>query len=163
MKMMKHLMVCVILLGILFLISCAKKDVEDGWVKFGFLGNEYTIKQRQFTIRANPLIGEGEKVKNIQKGEEIKFEFRLGPTRARAKKELEILGKQLEPLAEGNIPPAKQEISTFEVIWYVETTDPLEVLRHRISYNTEGLNLNAFVFSINVSEYMISNPPKKKT
>lgn len=162
MKIMKHLMVCVILLGILFLISCSKKDVEDGWIKFDFLGNEYTISQRQFMIRANPMIGEGEKIKTVEKGQRITFEFNLGPTPSRAKQELEATGKELKQLAQGNIPEGV-EISQFDAVWVIETTgDPTEILKSKISYDTPGLNLGAFALNIIIPGYAIHNPYKER-
>lgn len=150
------------LFGVLFLPSCSKKDVEDGWVKFDFLGNEYTINQRQFMIRANPMIGEGEKMKTIEKGQRVTFEFNLGPTPSRLKQEIEATGKELKQAVQGSILK-NLGIPQFNTAWVIETTDdPIEILKNKISYDTPGLNLGPFIFTMGVHEYWIRNPSKER-
>jgi len=162
MKIMKHLMICIMVFGILFILSCSKKDIEDGWIKFDFMGDEYIVNQRQFMIRANPMIGEGEKIKTIDKGQSVTFEFNLGPTPSRAKQELEATGKELKQLAQGNIPE-RVEISQFDAVWVIKTTnDPTEILKNKISYDTPGLNLGAFMITIIVPGYSIHNPSEER-
>lgn len=161
MRITKHFMVCVMLLDGLFLLSCSKKDVEDGWVKFDFLGNTYTITQQQLMIRANPMIGEGERMKTIEKGKRINFEFHLGPTPSRAKQEIEDTGKQLKQALQSNIPKT-EGVSKFFAVWCIETDDPIETLKNKISYDTPGLNLGPFPFGIQIPGYHIANLPKEK-
>lgn len=147
----------VILACVLISVSCKQRAEENGWVQFDLYGTTYAINERQFTIRANPLFGDGEKVKTLKKGERINFEFRLGPTEARAKKEIKATGKELEQLADGNIPEG-EGISSFDAIWFVETSDPIGSLEKRISYGSPGLNLGAFTLTINVGGDMLIHP-----
>jgi len=161
---MKHFMVCVILLSIFFVISCSKKDIEDGWIKFDFQGNKYTIDQHQFMIRANPMMGEGEKIKTIVKGQSATFEFNLGPTPYRLKQEIESTGKELKQLAVRIIPKGV-EISQFTAVWFIDTiSDPVDILKNknRISYDTPGLNLDPFILHSIVPGYFIESPSKER-
>jgi len=143
-----------ILVCVLVSVSCKQKAEENGWVQFDLYGETYTFDQRRFMIRANPRMGEGERMKTIEEGQTISFEFSIGPTRARAKKELEVVGKELRELAEGNVPEA-EGVSTFDLVWFIDTADPIGSLEQKISYDTPGLNLGTFVFNINVPEYTL--------
>ena len=149
---MHRIYTAVILACVLLFVSCSQRAEENRCVQFDLYGTTYTINERQFTIRANPRMAEGERMKTVQKGARINFEFRLGPTEARAKKELELVGEELRKLAEGNVPEG-EGVTTFDIVWFIETADPIGSLEQTISYDTPGLSLGTFVFTINVPEY----------
>lgn len=140
------------------LVSCSKK-VENGFVEFSAEGKKYRIENRQFLIRVNPVLWEGEKVKVIPAGSKNLFEFSIGPTEAAGKKELEATGKALEKGAKEKIPEI--EGHTFYALWVAETMNPEQILKSKITLQEKNLGLTHLAFVIQVPGRVIQNPQEQ--
>jgi hypothetical protein len=148
--MRKVLLLSAIVCVIAF-VSCFKKTPQDGFVEFSVEGRKHHIENREFMIRVNPALWEGEKVKMISKGSKNLFEFGIGPTEEVRKKELEAMDKDKR----------LENLYIFDAMWVAETTDPEGILKSKITFENPGLGLTHIAFNILVPGRSVKNPQER--
>lgn len=144
------------------LVSCSKKaERQSGFVKFSVEGKRYRIENMQFMIRANPLIGEGDKIKIIPEGEESPFEFSICPTEAEAKRQIKITARNLRKVVkwrEGEELPEEEDYTSFSTAWLVNTAKPEEDLKSGITLPDQSGRVNNFYILITIPDGQITSP-----
>ncbi len=115
------IVIVLIIAGLIIYFQIRPKSDSSGWVNFSVEGKQYHFDKMQFMVRVKPNNWEGEKMKAIPREQKTSFEFSIGP------------------IASEGIKRTKEKAPDFNIKWFLETTDPENALKSKITWQDSEL------------------------